>query len=1062
MPLTDVNQVTASLNTLQLKEVTNFTSGPTQHAATPSRQSKQIAMNSSAGVLGRQGNQNAAALPPEEGIGKPRECTKYPIIQENGQRRFGPLRSWRSDPPPRGCEVFIGKIPRDCFEDELIPVFERIGPIYMFRLMMEFEGGNRGYGFCVYTNREDTKRAVQELDNYEIRKGKTIGVCFSVDNCRLFVGGIPKNKTREEILTEMKRVTEGVKDVISYPSVADKTKNRGFAFVEYESHKAAAMARRKLIPGRIQLWNQQIAVDWAEPEREVNEDIMSKVKILYARNLMLSTTEESLREHFVRVAGGDPNAIERVKKISDYAFIHFREREQAAKCLKALNDTFLDGSKIEVTWAKPVDKSEISARQQTSQTSSKLMNDFALGKDLRTNNSLLFDLRTNSMALAAATGGLLPQLDPNLPFLFSPVAQTQPMTSDILSINPSAAGAPGALLNIASPSGPRLVGLRNGRRNAAGSRSAGVQRDRKHPVEKLQQRQLNPLSYFEILEEQSRCAGWGIPSFTVLPAEFVDNISGSKFQLYIGQVILPNLRLQFQTPRYYATPEEAKIGACETAILHLQYNQPISPDDVCNATAPKESPAPTFLNVNEGVLSGPSLTPPPTVSLPILSLSTSQSTNLINNASNIISTSNSSSVGAVPTNVNPSTLHECTINMAASSALASARRDAQGALTVMGTSMSTLVTSASGSSLSTLRPFSLQNTQGVESFSTSSHDTNSQEGADLPTITNGNVNSSKSCVITYAQRQPLAALPNYGPSTHVIYPPLPVPNLAQCAAYPVPPVLSNNAAQLTSSHIKLSGEHQLATLSAAAFAACPAFPANYALTLGSSILPSGAAFLPMTLPPFGQTNNPSLGLLQTQTNNLPMSGTPNQACAQTTVGLNSSADCAGALNLNGFEYMPPFMSSSIGAAGLIAPYSNLPTYLIDPNGMTNTNTAAMMLGSSGSLTGLHSVVNMPQATVSCSGDLAPNTAMGQSATLSTAHIPHTGLYNLGLQAPTFQTPPSQLATGSSNPNSLLGVLMQQPQLSQQATSTQSFVNSSSSLQGPQTLAIQTPQTCLSV
>lgn len=38
-------------------------------------------------------------------------------------------------------------------------------------------------------------------------------------------------------------------DVIVYPSAMDKSKNRGFAFVEYESHKAAAMARRKLIPG---------------------------------------------------------------------------------------------------------------------------------------------------------------------------------------------------------------------------------------------------------------------------------------------------------------------------------------------------------------------------------------------------------------------------------------------------------------------------------------------------------------------------------------------------------------------------------------------------------------------------------------------------------------------------------------------------------------------------------------------------------------------------------------------------------------------------------------------
>lgn len=66
----------------------------------------------------------------------------------------------------------------------------------------------------------------------------------------MFVGGIPKTKKREEILTEMRKVTDGVVDVIVYPSAADKSKNRGFAFVEYESHRAAAMARRKLLPGR--------------------------------------------------------------------------------------------------------------------------------------------------------------------------------------------------------------------------------------------------------------------------------------------------------------------------------------------------------------------------------------------------------------------------------------------------------------------------------------------------------------------------------------------------------------------------------------------------------------------------------------------------------------------------------------------------------------------------------------------------------------------------------------------------------------------------------------------
>ncbi|CAH8630738.1 unnamed protein product [Dicrocoelium dendriticum] len=449
MPLTDVNQVTTSLNTLQLRDAATSSSISSHHVIAVGRQVKQFTMNSPTCVLGKQGNQNAAALSPEEGIGKTRDFINCPIVQENGQRRYGPPRGWKSDPPPRGCEVFIGKIPRDCLEDELIPVFEQIGPIYMFRLMMEFNGSNRGYGFCVYTNREDTKRAVQELDNYEIRKGKTIGVCFSVDNCRLFVGGIPKSKTREEIMTEMKRVTEGVKDVISYPSVNDKSKNRGFAFVEYESHKAAAMARRKLIPGRIQLWNQQIAVDWAEPEREVNEDIMSKVKILYVRNLMLSTTEESLREHFVKAAGGDPNCIERVKKITDYAFIHFKEREQAEICLNILNDTTIDGSKIEVSWAKPVDKSEANIRQQSNHTTNKLFGELDLGKELRSNNPLLIDPRTSSSL--SSTTGLLSHLDPSIPFMLSHMGQHAAISPDILPMNPTLPSSSGATMNIGSP-----------------------------------------------------------------------------------------------------------------------------------------------------------------------------------------------------------------------------------------------------------------------------------------------------------------------------------------------------------------------------------------------------------------------------------------------------------------------------------------------------------------------------------------------------------------------------------------------------------------------------------
>lgn len=52
---------------------------------------------------------------------------------------------------------------------------------------------------------------------------------------------------------------------------------------------------------------------------------------------MLSTTEEQLRAKFLEASGAGDQAIERVKKISDYAFIHFKDRDVAQKCLEKLN-----------------------------------------------------------------------------------------------------------------------------------------------------------------------------------------------------------------------------------------------------------------------------------------------------------------------------------------------------------------------------------------------------------------------------------------------------------------------------------------------------------------------------------------------------------------------------------------------------------------------------------------------------------------------------------------------------------------------------------------------------
>lgn len=71
----------------------------------------------------------------------------------------------------------------------------------------------------------------------------------------------------------------GLTEVIIYSSPDDKKKNRGFCFLEYESHKAASLAKRRLGTGRMKVWGCDIIVDWADPQEEPDEQTMSKVRL---------------------------------------------------------------------------------------------------------------------------------------------------------------------------------------------------------------------------------------------------------------------------------------------------------------------------------------------------------------------------------------------------------------------------------------------------------------------------------------------------------------------------------------------------------------------------------------------------------------------------------------------------------------------------------------------------------------------------------------------------------------------------------------------------------------
>lgn len=70
---------------------------------------------------------------------------------------------------------------------------------------------------------------------------------------------------------------------------------------------------------------------------------MSKVKVLYVRNLTQEISEEKLKESFEQYG-----KVERVKKIKDYAFVHFEDRDHAVLAMRGLDGKEIGCANIEV------------------------------------------------------------------------------------------------------------------------------------------------------------------------------------------------------------------------------------------------------------------------------------------------------------------------------------------------------------------------------------------------------------------------------------------------------------------------------------------------------------------------------------------------------------------------------------------------------------------------------------------------------------------------------------------------------------------------------------------
>ncbi|NXH29412.1 DND1 protein, partial [Myiagra hebetior] len=191
--------------------------------------------------------------------------TGIELVQINGQRRYGgPPPGWVGGPPPADTEVYIARLPQDMYENTLIPLFQSVGKLYEFRLMMTFSGLNRGFAYARYTSPQDARNAIATFHGFQVRKGCAIVVCRSTQKRELIVTGLDMSVSQQELEAMLQMVTEGIRSVSLHASPCQRPAK--FAVLKYRSHETAALAKKALMEGNLRLWGAGMRVDWLDPQ----------------------------------------------------------------------------------------------------------------------------------------------------------------------------------------------------------------------------------------------------------------------------------------------------------------------------------------------------------------------------------------------------------------------------------------------------------------------------------------------------------------------------------------------------------------------------------------------------------------------------------------------------------------------------------------------------------------------------------------------------------------------------------------------------------------------------
>ncbi|KAK1627159.1 hypothetical protein QYE76_001474 [Lolium multiflorum] len=253
----------------------------------------------------------------------------------------------------KDLEIFVGRLPKGCTEEDITVVFSQFGEIVSTIIVPAAKKKNNRNAFVRYMSTEAAQKALTEFkDGVEVT-GEKVKVSASRVKNTLYLKNICKSWTKEQVLLSLKSI--GIEEFeMTLPDDPDTGgRNRGISFLKFAAPDSTESALRKLQQPDALVDIDRSEKEYARTPTESCQELALKVKSVYLEHVPLSWNEGNIEE--CCKSYGEIQEVRLLKKSKKkIAFVEFSFRKSALACVEGINSAKIGGEvKLVASLARP-------------------------------------------------------------------------------------------------------------------------------------------------------------------------------------------------------------------------------------------------------------------------------------------------------------------------------------------------------------------------------------------------------------------------------------------------------------------------------------------------------------------------------------------------------------------------------------------------------------------------------------------------------------------------------------------------------------------------------------